>query len=110
MLRPLAEVKATPRGFTLVPRQAEEVVVLARPVEEPYGAVLALLADGEAWSTSGLALALDISQRSVQRALETLAAAGKAQSFGRARARRWMAPPMPGFATVLLLTTLPSDG
>ncbi|MCM2460956.1 helix-turn-helix domain-containing protein [Pseudomonas sp. CG7] len=110
MLRPLAEVKATPRGFTLVPRQAEEVVVLARPVEEPYGAVLALLADGEAWSTSALALALDISQRSVQRALETLAAAGKAQSFGRARARRWMAPSMPGFATVLLLTTLPSDG
>ncbi|MGR4971517.1 helix-turn-helix domain-containing protein [Pseudomonas sp. LARHCG127] len=110
MLRPLAEVKATPRGFTLVPRQAEEVVVLARPVEEPYGAVLALLADGEAWSTSGLALALDISQRSVQRALETLAAAGKAQSFGRARARRWMAPSMPGFATVLLLTALPSDG
>ncbi|WP_411387067.1 helix-turn-helix domain-containing protein [Pseudomonas sp. MPB03] len=110
MLRPLAEVKATPRGFTLVPRQAEEVVVLARPVEEPYGAVLALLADGEAWSTSALALALDISQRSVQRALETLAAAGKAQSFGRARARRWMAPSMPGFATVLLLTALPSDG
>lgn len=110
MLRPLAEVKATPRGFTLVPRQADEVVVLTRPVEEPYGAVLALLADGEAWSSSALALALDISQRSVQRALETLAAAGKAQSFGRARARRWMAPPMPGFATVLLLTALPSDG
>ena len=109
MLRPLAEVKATPRGFTLVPRQADEVVVLARVVEEPYGAVLALLADGEAWSSSALALALDISQRSVQRALETLAAAGKAQSFGRARARRWLAPPMPGFATVLLLTALPSE-
>ena len=110
MLRPLAEVKATKRGFTLVPRQADEVVLLARPVEEPHGAVLALLADGEAWSSSALALALDISQRSVQRALETLAAAGKAQSFGHARARRWMAPPMPGFATVLLLTALPSDG
>ncbi len=108
-LRPLADVRATPRGFTLVPRQADEVVVLARVVEEPYGAVLALLADGEAWSSSALALALDISQRSVQRALETLAAASKAQSFGRARARRWMAPPMPGFATVLLLTALPSE-
>ncbi|WP_339481738.1 MULTISPECIES: helix-turn-helix domain-containing protein [unclassified Pseudomonas] len=108
-LRPLAEVKATQRGFTLIPRQADEVVVLARVVEEPYGAVLALLADGEAWSSSALALALDISQRSVQRALETLAVAGKAQSFGRARARRWMAPPMPGFATVLLLTALPSQ-
>ncbi|CAH0171631.1 helix-turn-helix domain-containing protein [Pseudomonas brassicacearum] len=108
-LRPLADVRATPRGFTLMPRHADEVVVLARVVEEPYGAVLALLADGEAWSSSALALALDISQRSVQRALETLAAAGKAQSFGRARARRWMAPPMPGFATVLLLTALPSE-
>nr|BFE96008.1 hypothetical protein GCM10020185_65440 [Pseudomonas brassicacearum subsp. brassicacearum] len=84
-------------------------MVLARVVEEPYAAVLALLADGEAWSSSALALALDISQRSVQRALETLAAAGKAQSFGRARARRWLAPPMPGFATVLLLTALPSE-
>ncbi|PBJ24126.1 hypothetical protein BSG18_17980 [Pseudomonas ogarae] len=108
-LRPLAGVRATPRGFTLIPRHADEVVVLARVVEEPYGAVLALLADGEAWSSSALALALDISQRSVQRALETLAAAGKAQSFGRGRARRWMAPPMPGFATVLLLTALPSE-
>ncbi len=108
-LRPLADVRATQRGFTLMPRHADEVVVLARVVEEPYGAVLALLADGEAWSSSALALALDISQRSVQRALETLAAAGKAQSFGRARARRWLAPPMPGFATVLLLTALPSE-
>ncbi|WPN61485.1 helix-turn-helix domain-containing protein [Pseudomonas sp. P9_35] len=108
-LRPLAGVRATQRGFTLMPRYADEVVVLARVVEEPYGAVLALLADGEAWSSSALALALDISQRSVQRALETLAAAGKAQSFGRARARRWLAPPMPGFATVLLLTALPSE-
>ncbi|BBP54223.1 hypothetical protein PHLH3_38490 [Pseudomonas sp. St386] len=108
-LRPLADVRATQRGFTLMPRHADEVVVLARVVEEPYAAVLALLADGEAWSSSALALALDISQRSVQRALETLAAAGKAQSFGRARARRWLAPPMPGFATVLLLTALPSE-
>ncbi len=108
-LRPLADVRATQRGFTLVPRHADEVEVLARVVEEPYAAVLALLADGEAWSSSALALALDISQRSVQRALETLAAAGKAQSFGRARARRWLAPPMPGFATVLLLTALPSE-
>ncbi len=108
-LRPLADVRATQRGFTLVPRHADEVEVLARVVEEPYAAVLALLADGEAWSSSALALALDISQRSVQRALETLAATGKAQSFGRARARRWLAPPMPGFATVLLLTALPSE-
>lgn len=109
-LRPMAGLVATRRGFRLVPHHPSEVVVLARVVEEPYGAVLALLADGEAWSSSALALVLGTSQRSVQRALEILAACGKAQSFGRARARRWTAPSMPGFATVLLLTALPFDG
>ncbi|WP_457967491.1 helix-turn-helix domain-containing protein [Pseudomonas sp. R4-84] len=109
-LRPMAGVVATRRGFRLSPHHAHEVVILARVVEEPHGAVLALLADGEAWSSSALALALGSSQRSVQRALENLAACGKAQSFGRARARRWIVPSMPGFATVLLLTAVPFDG
>jgi tetratricopeptide (TPR) repeat protein len=103
LLRTLAGVSATKRGFALVPRRAREVVVLARPVEERHAAVLAFLADGEAWSSSALALALGASQRTVQRALEQLAAAGKAQSFGRGRARRWMTPPVPGFTTTLLL-------
>ena len=75
-----------------------------------HAAVLAFLADGESWSSSSLALALGASQRSVQRALDSLAAAGKAQSFGRGRARRWVTPPMPGFTTTLLLPApLPSD-
>jgi DeoR/GlpR family transcriptional regulator of sugar metabolism len=65
--------------------------------------VLALLADGEAWSSSALALALGASQRTVQRALDALAAGGKVHTFGRGRARRWMTPPVPGFATTLLL-------
>ena len=109
-LRPLAGVRATKRGFALAPRRAREVVVLARPVEEKHAAVLAFLADGEAWSSSGLALALGASQRSVQRALEALAAAGKVQAFGRARSRRWTTPPVPGFATALLLPApLPGD-
>lgn len=103
LLRPLAGVSATPRGFALVPRRARQVVVLASPVEGEHAAVLALLADGEAWSSSSLALALGTSQRSVQRALDALAAAGKLQSFGRGRARRWTTPPVPGFATTLLL-------
>ena len=103
VLRTLADVTATRRGFALVPRRAREVVVLARPVEERHAEVLALLADGESWSSSALALALGASQRSAQRALEALAAAGKVQSYGRGRARRWMTPPMPGFATALLL-------
>jgi hypothetical protein len=102
-LRPIAAVSATKRGFALIPRGGREVVVLARPVEEKHGAVLALLEDGEAWSSSALALALGISQRSVQRALDALAAAGKVQAFGHGRARRWMSPPVPGFTTTLLL-------
>jgi len=108
-LRTLADVSATKRGFALAPRRAREVVVLAPPVEGQHAAVLAFLADGESWSSSALALALGASQRTVQRALDSLAAAGKVQSFGRGRARRWMTPPMPGFTTTLLLPApLPS--
>ena len=110
MLRPLADVSATKRGFVLTPRSTREVVVLARPVDEEHAAVLAFLGDGESWSTSALALALGTSQRTVQRALDSLAAAGKVQSYGRGRARRWMTPPVPGFTTTLLLPApLPSD-
>jgi hypothetical protein len=110
MLRTLATVSATKSGFLLEPCRAREVVVLARPVEHEHGAVLAFLTDGESWSSSALALALGTSQRTVQRALDSLAAAGRVQAFGRARARRWMTPPVPGFTTTLLLPApLPSD-
>jgi DNA-binding transcriptional ArsR family regulator len=102
-LRALADVTATKRGFALAPRRARDVVVLARPVEDEHAAVLAFLADGEPWSSSALALALGASQRTVQRALDSLAEAGKVQSFGRGRARRWLTPPIPGFTTTLLL-------
>ena len=103
ILRPIATVSATTRGFALAPRRAREVAVLARPVDEEHAAVLALLTDGESWSSSALALALGASQRTVQRALDSLAAAGKVQSFGRGRARRWVTPPLVGFTTTLLL-------
>jgi hypothetical protein len=110
VLRTLADVSATKRGFALAPRRAREVVVLARPVEDEHGAVLAFLADGESWSSSALALALRTSQRTVQRALDALAAAGKVQAFGRGRARRWLTPPVQGFTTTLLLPApLPID-
>jgi DNA-binding transcriptional ArsR family regulator len=109
-LEPLAGVSATAQGFRLDPRRAGQVVVLARPVEEAHAAVLALLSDGESWSSTALALALGVSQRSVQRALEELTEEGKVQSFGQARARRWMTPPVPGFPTALLLTApMPID-
>src|SRR5262249_28105197 len=109
-LRPLADINATQDGFALAPRRAREVVVLAPPVDEPHGAVLAFLADGESWSSSALAIALGASPRTVQRWRESLAAAGKVQAFGRGRARRWMTPPVLGFPTVLLLPgPLPSS-
>ena len=103
MLRPLTGICATKQGFALAPRHARDVVVLAQPADDEYAAVLAFLADGESWSSSALALALGTSQRTVQRALDALAAAGRVQSFGFGRARRWVTPPLPGFTTPLLL-------
>jgi hypothetical protein len=109
-LHGLAAIEATSRGFALAPHRAGAVVVLALPLEEPHADVLALLSDGEAWSSSALALALGTSQRNMQRALEALARAGKVQSFGKARARRWLTPPVPGFPTSLLLPAPLPDG
>jgi hypothetical protein len=112
VLRMMAVVSATKRGFALAPRLAREIVVLARPaeVDDEHAAVLAFLADGESWSSSALSLAHGASQRTVQRALDSLASAGRVQSFGRGRARRWMTPPVPGFTTALLLPApLPGD-
>ncbi|MGX5736417.1 helix-turn-helix domain-containing protein [Bosea thiooxidans] len=109
-LHGLAAINATRDGFALAPHRAATVVVLAQPLEEAHADVLALLADGEAWSSSALALALGTSQRNMQRALEALARAGKVQSFGKARARRWLTPPVPGFPTSLLLPAPLPDG
>lgn len=110
LFRAVADITATKHGFALSPNHASEVVVLAPTVDDAHAPVLALLADGESWSSSALALALGTSQRSVQRALDALAAANKVDSFGRGRARRWMTPPVPGFPTSLLLPTpLPGD-
>jgi hypothetical protein len=102
-LATLAGVTATQRGFVLVPTRAREVVMLAPPVDVKHPTVLACLADGESWSSSALAVVLGASQRTTQRALESLAAAGKVQSYGRGRARRWTSPALLGFTTILLL-------
>jgi biotin operon repressor len=102
-LRDVAGIDATKDGFILVPRHGHDVAVLAPHTDEAHATVLALLADGEAWSSSALALALGASQRTVQRALDDLKADGKVQAIGRGRARRWMAPPLPGFPSTLLL-------
>ena len=98
-----AGIDATKAGFALVPRRARDVAMVAPPTDEAHATVLALLADGEAWSSSALALALGASQRTVQRALDDLTADGNVQAIGRGRARRWMTPPVPGFPTTLLL-------
>ena len=103
VLRAVASIGATPNGFALRPLRAREVVVLARPIDDANAALLALLADGESWSNSALAIALGTSQRTIQRTLDVLAAAGKVQSYGNGRARRWITPPVPGIATTLLL-------
>jgi tetratricopeptide (TPR) repeat protein len=102
-LKILADVSATTLGFALAPQRARKVVVLAPPVEDQHASVLAFPADGESWSSSALSVALGASARTVQRALDSLAAAGKVQSYGRGRARRWITRPVPGFTTTLLL-------
>ena len=108
-LRTLAGIVATQGGFAIYPRRADEIVVLEQPVEDEHAAVLALLTDGQSWSSSALSLALGVSPRTVQRALVSLAATGKVQTSGRGRARRWMTPPPLGFTTTLLLPApLPS--
>ncbi|TAL76073.1 MAG: helix-turn-helix domain-containing protein [Burkholderiaceae bacterium] len=106
-LHPLTGILATQQGFVLVPHGPDNVVVLASLVEDRHAAVLALLADGESWSSSALALALGASQRTVQRALDALACSNKVQSFGRGRARRWLVPPLPDLTTTLLLPAPP---
>lgn len=109
-LEPLAGISATARGFALMPHGSRDVVVLAPPVEVENAWLLALLADGESWSSSALSIALSTSPRTVQRALDALAADGRVQSVGNGRARRWMMPPVVGFPTTLLLPgPLPSD-
>jgi hypothetical protein len=99
----LARIEATARGFALRPEGGRTVVVLAPPIDGEQASLLALLSDGAAWSTSALSLALGVNQRTVQRALAELDAAGRVRSIGRARARRWLSPPLAGFTTILLL-------
>lgn len=103
VVKDLAAIEATPRGFLLRPRTASGLAVLAPPIEGEQASLLALLSDGAAWSTSALALALDASQRTVQRALSELEAAGQVRGIGRARTRRWLAPPLVDFTSILLL-------
>jgi hypothetical protein len=110
VLSAVAGIDATKAGFALAPRHAREVAVLAPTTDEAHATILALLADGEAWPSSALALALGASQRSVQRALDDLTRDCKVQTIGSGRARRWMTPPVPGFPTILLLPTAPRDG
>jgi hypothetical protein len=110
LVKPLANVEATARGFVLMPHGNRSVVVLTPPIDGDQASLVALLSDGAAWSTSALALALNASQRTVQRALAELEAAGRARSIGRARTRRWLAPPLAGFTTILLLpAALPTE-
>jgi hypothetical protein len=102
-LRTLARVKATSAGFVLAPGAPRSVVVLAPPIEGPSGSIVALLQGGEPWSTSAIANALGASQRSAQRALRDLDEAGAVRPVGRGRSRRWLAAPLIGIATTLLL-------
>ena len=102
-LRSLATIDATPAGFRLDPVGRAEVSVLVPVSESEHAEVLALLNDGEAWSSSALATALGVNQRTVQRSLLALEAAGRTRATGKGRAKRWLRAPPKEFATPLLL-------
>lgn len=106
LLRPFASVQATTHGFQLLPHAAA-VHVLLPPIDSPAAAVLALLADGCAWSTASLALALGSSQRTLQRSLAELHTLGQVERRGSGRQQRWTIAPLLPFATCMLL---PSTG
>lgn len=110
LVAPVAALVATPQGFALQPRDGRDLVLLAPPMDGEAGELMALLADGAAWSTSALAQALGDSQRTVQRTLAELQAQGRVRAVGQARARRWLAPPLTGFTTILLLPAAPPFG
>lgn len=98
-----ARIEATQRGFILKPHGGRSVAVLTPPIAGEQASLLALLSDGAAWSTSALAMALGASQRTVQRALADLETEGRVRSIGKARTCRWLAPPLAGYTTILLL-------
>jgi hypothetical protein len=104
----LAQIDATSRGFAFKPLGEREVVILEPPIAGDQAALLALLADGEAWSTSALALALGASQRTVQRALAGLETAGRARAIGQARTRRWLSTPLAGGSGITTILLLPA--
>ncbi|MCC2675990.1 MAG: malic enzyme [Ramlibacter sp.] len=110
LVKGVARIEATAAGFTLRPLHERAVIVIAPPIEGEPASLLALLSDGAAWSTSALALALGASQRTVQRALVELESQGRVRSIGRARVQRWLAPPLGGFTTILLLPAALSPG
>lgn len=110
VVKAFARIEATARGFSFRPLEDVEVAVLIPPIDGEQGALSALLADGSAWSTSALAIALGISQRSVQRALLDLQVQGNVRAVGNARAQRWLAPPLSHITTILLLpAALPGE-
>ena len=110
LVEPLARIEATRARLHAHAARASASSCLVPPIDGDQASLLALLADGAAWSTSALALALGASQRTVQRALVELEAAGRVRSIGRARAQRWLSPPLAGFTTILLLPASLPDG
>jgi len=85
---PRLGVVAEGPGYAL---SATGEIALVMPLEEsPASRLLSLMHGGEAWSASSLALALDVSERTVQRSLGELQTVGKVGPTGNGRGRRWV--------------------
>lgn len=102
LLAPIARIEADQGGFRLVPA-VPDVAILSHPMSGQEAQVLALLADGELWSSSTLAMVLGVSTRSAQRSLQSLLEMGKIQPIGKGRNLRWTLLAVPGFPAGLLL-------
>ena len=106
-LAPLGSaIDSTLEGFAL---REERVLVVLPPGDGEASLLLALLRSGEAWSSSAVASASGLGKRAVQRGLAALKQAGKIDSHGAGRSRRWVARPPDGFAITLLLNTRPTS-
>jgi len=79
--------------WALVSRDGARVAtLLPHPERSREERVLALLADGRAWRSAEVALALGLTPRMVQRELELLRERGLVQPLGAGRRTRWRAP------------------
>lgn len=103
LLGAVGSVVATAGGYRLVPDNATAVVMIEPLAGTRHAQLLALLGDGEAWTSLAVAEALGASRRTAQRSLEALSREGLVRKQGAGSAQRWRAPGVDPIALAMLL-------